>query len=321
LKHLRTLAFAVGGLISLSGLAEAHFTLKAPTSWTDEAQGKGGFPCGSTGPTGNPASKLTNIVTPATGGHTLKISIHEGTFHPGHYRVALSILSRSELPKDPIVYSDVKKTKPTTTAFSAAAEVQTPPIFPVIADNMLDHTAPFPTDPDFEVTLPNITCAKCTLQIIEFMGEHPPDYFYRHCADLSITADPSLPPMAGADGGAADAGTDAKADAGGNAGASGSAGANGAAGMSGAGGSTSGAAGAAGGTSGSAGGTGSAGASGGSAGASGGSAGASGGTAGSRGGGGSSGGCAIAGTRLGGGAGASTMMLLGLALFARRRRR
>ena len=48
-----------------------------------------------------------------------------------------------------------------------------------------------------EIQLPNITCEKCTLQIVEFMAEHGYNrdggYFYHHCADLQITADPSKP--------------------------------------------------------------------------------------------------------------------------------
>jgi hypothetical protein len=48
-----------------------------------------------------------------------------------------------------------------------------------------------------DIQLPNITCAKCTLQVIQFMAEHaynqPGGYSYHHCADLAITADPSKP--------------------------------------------------------------------------------------------------------------------------------
>jgi hypothetical protein len=48
-----------------------------------------------------------------------------------------------------------------------------------------------------DVTLPNISCSKCTLQIIEFMAEHgrngDGDFSYHHCAELQITADPSKP--------------------------------------------------------------------------------------------------------------------------------
>ena len=45
--------------------------------------------------------------------------------------------------------------------------------------------------------LPNISCKKCTLQVVQFMAEHgfnnPGGYSYHHCADLQITADPKKP--------------------------------------------------------------------------------------------------------------------------------
>ena len=48
-----------------------------------------------------------------------------------------------------------------------------------------------------DIQLPNLTCAKCTLQVIQFMAEHgynqPGGYSYHHCADLAITADPAKP--------------------------------------------------------------------------------------------------------------------------------
>jgi hypothetical protein len=48
-----------------------------------------------------------------------------------------------------------------------------------------------------DVRIPNISCAKCTLQIIQFMAEHgrnkQGDFSYHHCADLRVTADSSKP--------------------------------------------------------------------------------------------------------------------------------
>ena len=45
--------------------------------------------------------------------------------------------------------------------------------------------------------LPNITCEKCTLQIVQFMEDHgfnkDRGYPYHHCADIKITADASKP--------------------------------------------------------------------------------------------------------------------------------
>src|SRR5262249_42901897 len=46
------------------------------------------------------------------------------------------------------------------------------------------------------VTVPNLSCDACTLQVVEFMSSHPYPCFYHHCATLKI-----LPPNAGNDGG------------------------------------------------------------------------------------------------------------------------
>ena len=65
---------------------------------------------------------------------------------------------------------------------------------PVLVDGLWPHQAktadPFETD----VTLPNINCKSCTLQVMQFMEQHgvnnPGQFSYHHCAVLKITADP-----------------------------------------------------------------------------------------------------------------------------------
>jgi hypothetical protein len=69
----------------------------------------------------------------------------------------------------------------------------------VLADGLFVHTermAPG-TFHEADVRLPNINCAKCTMQIVQWMGEHAlnPDggYTYHHCSEMKITANPALP--------------------------------------------------------------------------------------------------------------------------------
>ena len=68
----------------------------------------------------------------------------------------------------------------------------------MLADGLFVHAerptgtmAPFEAD----VELPNISCKKCTLQVVQFMAEHgfnnPGGYSYHHCAELQITKDPA----------------------------------------------------------------------------------------------------------------------------------
>jgi hypothetical protein len=162
-------------------IASAHFVLHAPASWRE--QGSLGDPQ-KTGPCGDEAGPAlpTGIVTTFAPGETITITIDETIDHPGHYRVALAVNDRSELPDDPAV-------TPSQYTECGTADVTSPPVFPILADAVLAHTQPFDGLQSFTVTLPSdVTCDHCTLQVIEFMSSHDSPCFYHHCADISIKA-------------------------------------------------------------------------------------------------------------------------------------
>jgi len=176
--------------------AQAHFTLVEPASWIVETNALGDpqklAPCGGTSQNpGTPSGALTDVM----GGAALHIKLRETVFHPGHYRVALAVSSRSELPADPEVTTRDTDKGPR----SVSAKIMSPVAPPVLADGLFVHTEKAAPDTFFEtdVKLPNINCAKCTLQIVEFMAEHghnnDGDYSYHHCADLHIRANPAMP--------------------------------------------------------------------------------------------------------------------------------
>jgi hypothetical protein len=127
------------------------------------------------------------------GGQKLHLKLMETVYHPGHYRVALAVNSLDELPGDPQA-ATMESDRGTR---SVSAPIQNPLQAPMLADGLFVHTAkpaePFETDLD----LPNINCPKCTLQIVEFMAEHGVNkdggFYYHHCANLAITADPTKP--------------------------------------------------------------------------------------------------------------------------------
>src|SRR5438067_6816574 len=162
------------------GLAHAHFILIAPDSWM--SQDSFGLPeklgpCGDEGG-GTP----TAAVTAFRSGQAISVTIDEVIFHPGHYRVALAVNDRSELPVEPTV-------TPNGGDPCGSAAIQNPPMFPILADNMLPHTQAFAGPQTFKVRLPaDVTCTRCTLQVLEFMSSHPAPCFYHHCADISIQA-------------------------------------------------------------------------------------------------------------------------------------
>jgi hypothetical protein len=173
------------GVLGASEVAEAHFVLQSPPAWM--SQDSLGLP-EKTGPCGDEydgtdAATPTGIVTAVQAGQKITVTINEVIFHPGHYRIALAT-NRSALPADPAVTAGATP--------CGTSAIQSPPVFPVLADGVFVHTQPFTTPQSIEITLPsNITCSHCTLQVIEFMSDHaleiPNGCFYHHCADFSIS--------------------------------------------------------------------------------------------------------------------------------------
>jgi hypothetical protein len=174
-------------------VTQAHFKLMEPASRImedDRGDPQKAGPCGGTNADwGTP----TYAVTKVTGGQKLHIKLQETIFHPGHYRVALAVNSPNELPPDPKIMTMPTDKGPR----SVSAEIQDPVKMPLLADGLWVHTAKVDTPWETDVTLPNINCPKCTLQIAQFMAEHgannPGNFTYHHCADLQITADKSKP--------------------------------------------------------------------------------------------------------------------------------
>src|SRR5437667_2633508 len=196
LNRIALVSFAVVGVLPV--VADAHFKLVAPASWileNDRGDPQKAGPCGGTNADWG---KPSNIVGKAVGGSALHLKVQETVYHPGHYRVALAVNSPTELPLDPVATTRDSEKGPV----SVSAVIQNPPQMPVLADGLWVHStrpaAGQPMDPfEGDVQLPNISCKKCTLQVVQFMAEHgvnnPGGFTYHHCANLEITADPKKP--------------------------------------------------------------------------------------------------------------------------------
>jgi hypothetical protein len=175
--------------------ASAHFILLAPDAWVEVnvlGDPQKAAPCGTSDITkGTPTGKVTAM----TGGDMLHIKIKETIYHPGYYRVALSVLDRSELPADPVAETRESPRGP----ISVSGKIDSAPKPPVLADGLFEHRVRPEPGSFFEtdIKLPNINCEKCTVQVLQFMEEHglnkEGDFSYHHCADLKITANPALP--------------------------------------------------------------------------------------------------------------------------------
>lgn len=190
----RSVRFLVAALLAaVPASTYAHFKLVEPASWiieTDRGDPQKAGPCGGSN---TDWGKPSGMISKAVGGSKLHIKVLETIYHPGHYRVALAVNSQTELPLDPVTTTREGARGPQ----SVTAVIQDPPRMPVLADGLWVHTAkvtePFETD----VTLPNISCPRCILQVVQWMAEHgfnnPGGYSYHHCADLQIVADTKKP--------------------------------------------------------------------------------------------------------------------------------
>ena len=184
---------AAAAIVAVPAVLGAHFKLIEPASWIVESERgdpQKAAPCGT-----DPKAEMSGVVNKAVGGSKIHLKVLETIYHPGHYRVALAVNSREELPADPATVERTTDKGPR----SVWAAIQSPPQLPTLADGLFQHyTRPAtPQTYEADVQLPNINCPKCTLQVIQFMADHgynqPGGYSYHHCADLTITADPAKP--------------------------------------------------------------------------------------------------------------------------------
>ena len=193
MKLTASLAVACGTLM-IPVAAWSHFNLvEPPPSLMQDERGypqKLG-PCGGTSAfPGEPSGANTNV----KGGQNLHIKINETIFHPGHFRVSLA-RTADKLPADPETATRDTDKGP----YSVSAKIDAKPKPPVIVDGLFVHTERPATPNVFEtdVKIPNVNCDNCTLQVIQWMGNHGYNkdggYTYHHCATLKITADKKIP--------------------------------------------------------------------------------------------------------------------------------
>lgn len=149
--------------------ASAHIKLNspAPRFVFDNAGQKTG-PCGE--------GVLSGDITEFAPGDQIMVEWQETIDHPGHFRIALDPDGGDDGLEDPTDYDDF----------------DTP--------NVLEDNIPDNGGIAFSrlVTLPNIECEKCTLQLIQVMTDKPPwgpeggNDIYYWCADIKISS--SVPP-------------------------------------------------------------------------------------------------------------------------------
>ncbi|MFK7998178.1 MAG: SCE4755 family polysaccharide monooxygenase-like protein [Polyangiales bacterium] len=155
------------------------------------------------GPCGIPFGAAGDVVATYEGGSTIDIEITEYVEHPGHYRVALDVDGGDDNLGDPICLTNCDDRRSADPTFEEPADV-------LVLGNFEDDPAEAQT---LTVTLPDIACERCTLQVIQVMYDKRPytiggdDNYYR-CADIAITsAGPGDAGPGDAGSGGSDAGT------------------------------------------------------------------------------------------------------------------
>jgi hypothetical protein len=182
------------GLLTCAHQASAHIELTYPPArfeYTDTGQKT--RPCGSGTPTG--------AVTELAPGQSVTVTWNETVDHPGHFRISFDPDGGDDGLVDPAGYDD---------SYSADT---------VLVDDIEDTGGSTFSQ---EITLPNVTCERCTLQLIQVMTDKPPwgpsggNDIYYWCADVSL--------VDGGGSGGASAGSGGAGTGGGSAGGAGGAG-------------------------------------------------------------------------------------------------
>jgi hypothetical protein len=171
-------SIAVAALVGLTAPALAHIALTAPAR---RGQNQKEGPCGLAGST---RGTTTTTFLP---GETITVEWDETVDHSGHYRIAFDSDGNDDFP-NPFRADDA---------------------FP---STLIDHIPDSVGGGHYtqDVTLPDIECDNCTLQLMQIMSETEPyNSFYYQCADLVLARDTGGDDTGGDDTGGASGGCDA----------------------------------------------------------------------------------------------------------------
>jgi hypothetical protein len=175
---------ALLGPTLISSLASAHIGLSAPLARA-QAPMQGNVksaPCGQT------TDGRTSGVTVFQPGQVVTVSWVEYVNHPSYFRVAFqpdgdSFPMRQNVPQSNSVPETADQQLSAEQAVFAGSTAQ---LLAVVQDNNTSTTATLST----QVTLPNVPCENCTLQVVQVMYNNPPQDGggYYQCADIAIRA-------------------------------------------------------------------------------------------------------------------------------------
>lgn len=162
--------------------ARAHGTAARGDTQIDENSSLKSGPCGQV------ASGRTSRVATYEPGQTITVHVREENAHVSYLRVALALDGesfplRSEVPAAPETQEEASAAEAALGDFGLLAVVRESNDTPGFVH-------------EIEVTLPEVTCQRCTLQVLQFMYDDPAAPYYFQCADL-VLAEASAVPDAG----------------------------------------------------------------------------------------------------------------------------
>lgn len=173
------------------GTAQAHIDVDAAGSHMSRNAGSSlkTAPCG----TGN-SSRGTNIYTYRPGA-TINVSLTETIPHPGYFRIAFDADGNDDFVIPSGTDGMGGNCGPDPACGPGKSDFCNNDA--VLLDNIDPHaSASLYTQRTWSVTLPNVECDNCTLQVIQVMNDldihqqpYPADDIYYHCIDLVLSND------------------------------------------------------------------------------------------------------------------------------------
>lgn len=162
-------------------LASAHVRLIDPPPRVD---GKAGGMQLKNGPCGQTPNARTTIVTEFSPGETITVTFAEYINHTSYYRVALDVDGDDDFPLRP--NQSVMPGDDDPTMINPVSDISDTSLPVYILGYDMDDLSPAPMQEQeytMQVTLPNIECENCTLQLIQFMYNDDMPYYFQ-CADI-----------------------------------------------------------------------------------------------------------------------------------------
>jgi Copper acquisition factor BIM1-like len=157
-------------------------------------------PCGTVGDHRTTDPSRISTFRP---GEAITVRFKETIDHPGHYRIAFDDDGQDAFV-EPASFTDI----------------QAAPVLPILQDGIADKAG---GEYQVNITLPNVECTNCTLQLIQVMTDKAPyvvntDDVYHQCADIVLSSGATTTDAgtgsdgdAGAAGGATDGGCSCRA--------------------------------------------------------------------------------------------------------------